>query len=103
MVTACVLQPLIKGSISGRNDPLHGAGDELGHSPEADSPAVAATGGSGYSATLSARLLAKGSVPTGFTVEGIATAAHAAKRQRKANHSRQGTALDGAGPAPDAT
>jgi len=36
------------------------------------SPAVPATGGSGYSATLSARLLVTDSVPPGFTVE-IAT------------------------------
>jgi hypothetical protein len=36
------------------------------------SPAVPATGGSGYSATLSARLLTTDSVPPGFTVE-IAT------------------------------
>lgn len=36
------------------------------------SPAVPATGGSGYSAALSARLLATDSVPPGFTVE-IAT------------------------------
>lgn len=37
------------------------------------SPAVPATGGSGYSATLSARLLTTDSVPPGFTVETIAT------------------------------
>ncbi|WP_405110017.1 hypothetical protein OG559_29635 [Micromonospora sp. NBC_01405] len=37
------------------------------------SPAVPATGGSGYSATLSARLVTTESVPPGFTVE-IATA-----------------------------
>jgi hypothetical protein len=39
---------------------------------KAASPAVPATGGSGYSATLSARLLSTDSVPPGFTVE-IAT------------------------------
>ncbi len=37
------------------------------------SPAVPATGGPGYSAALSARLLTTDSVPPGFTVEAIAT------------------------------
>ncbi|MEU3453553.1 hypothetical protein ABZ671_08110 [Micromonospora sp. NPDC006766] len=36
-------------------------------------PAVPATGGAGYSATLSARLLTTDSLPPGFIMEGIAT------------------------------
>ena len=43
------------------------------------SPAVPATGGSGYSATLSARLVAVDSLPSGFTVE-IATSIDGAQR-----------------------
>lgn len=40
--------------------------------PSTPRPTVPATGGKGYSAALSARLLAEGSVPSGFTVQ-IAT------------------------------
>ncbi|MET8834575.1 hypothetical protein ABZV78_11745 [Micromonospora sp. NPDC004540] len=72
MATACGSSSTAHPADRPAHETIPSKAQATGSATEPASPAVPATGGSGYSATLSARLLTADSLPPGFTVE-IAT------------------------------